>query len=186
MKRLSRRQFLHAATTSVALPAFVPASVLGADAPSKKITIGFIGTGDHGTSWNLHYYLKLREARVLMVCDVDASRMRRAKAMVDAEYDNEDCTMSKDFRDVLARKDIDAVMISTPDHWHTLISVMAARAGKDVQCEKPTLTIAEGKILIDTICNLGKVFQTSTEDRAVPEWRSWCATGELANCRRSK
>jgi predicted dehydrogenase len=170
MKRLSRRQFLHAATASVALPAIVPGSVLGADAPSKKITIGFIGTGDHGTSWNLHYYLKLREARVLMVCDVDASRMRRAKAMVDAEYDNEDCTMSKDFRDVLARKDIDAVMISTPDHWHTLISVMAARAGKDVQCEKPTLTIGEGKILIDTIRKLGKVFQTSTEDRAVPEY----------------
>jgi predicted dehydrogenase len=88
--------------------------------------------------------------------------------MVDADYDNEDCAVSKDFRDVLARKDIDAVMISTPDHWHTLISVMAARAGKDVQCEKPTLTVEEGKFLIKTIRETGRVFQTSTEDRSLP------------------
>ncbi len=173
MSRTSRRDFLKtssAASAALVLPSIVPASVLGADAPSKKITIGFIGTGDHGTGWNLHYYLKLNEAKVVMVCDVDGFRMRKAKAMVDAQYDNEDCAMSKDFRDVLARKDIDAVMISTPDHWHTLISVMAARAGKDVQCEKPTLTVNEGKILIDTIRRRKKVFQTSTEDRAVPEY----------------
>ncbi len=173
MSRTSRRDFLKAssaATAALALPSIVPASVLGADAPSKRITIGFIGTGDHGTGWNLHFYLKLAEAKIVMVCDVDGFRMRKAKAMVDAQYDNEDCAMSKDFRDVLARKDIDAVMISTPDHWHTLISVMAARAGKDVQCEKPTLTINEGKILIDTIRRRKCVFQTSTEDRAVPEY----------------
>jgi hypothetical protein len=168
MNRISRRRFLRAAATSAALPYFVPASVLGAEAPSRKITIGFIGTGDHGTQWNLTRYLELPAAKVLMVCDVDGYRMRRAKAMVDAKYDTEDCAMSKDFRDVLARKDIDAVMISTPDHWHTLISVMAARVGKDVQCEKPTLTISEGKILIDTMRKLGRVFQTSTEDRSLP------------------
>ena len=166
---LSRRRFLAAAAqSSLALPYLVPASVMGADAPSKKITIGFIGVGDHGTGWNLTRYLELRDARVLMVCDVDGFRMRKAKAMVDAKYDNEDCAMSKDFRHVLERKDLDAVMISTPDHWHTLISVMAARAGKDVQCEKPTLTIAEGKVLIETMRKLGRVFQTSTEDRSLP------------------
>src|SRR5436190_1338839 len=170
MKKLSRRQFLSASTKTLALPYIIPASVLGADAPSKRIAIGFIGTGDHGTTYNLHRYLELRDAKVVMVCDVDGFRMRRAKAMVDAQYDTEDCTMSKDFRDVLARKDIDAVMISTPDHWHTLISVMAARAGKDVQCEKPTLTIGEGKILIETIRRQSKVFQTSTEDRSLPEY----------------
>lgn len=103
-----------------------------------------------------------------MVCDVDGARMRKAKAIVDSVYDNEDCAMSKDFRELLARKDIDAVMISTPDHWHTLISVMAARSGKDVQCEKPTLTIDEGKFLIQTIRKTGRVFQTSTEDRSLP------------------
>ncbi|HEY5909807.1 MAG TPA: Gfo/Idh/MocA family oxidoreductase [Verrucomicrobiae bacterium] len=170
MKTTSRRRFLQTTAVGVTLPCLVPASVFGADSPSKKIAIGFIGTGDHGTGWNLQYYLKLRDARVVMVCDVDGFRMRKAKAMVDAEYDNEDCAMSKDFRDVLARKDIDAVMISTPDHWHTLLSVLAARAGKDVQCEKPTLTINEGKILIEAIRKQGRVFQTSTEDRAVPEY----------------
>ena len=170
MKKINRRQFVRAAASGLALPCIVPASVLGADAPSNKITIGFIGTGDHGITWNLQRYLELKEARVIVVCDVDGARMRRAKMMTDSKYDNEDCSTTKDFREVLARKDVDAVMISTPDHWHTLISVMAARAGKDVQCEKPTLTIGEGKILIDTMRKLGKVFQTSTEDRAVPEY----------------
>ena len=170
MKRLSRRQFLGAGAAGVALPLLIPPSVLGANAPSNQITVGFIGVGDHGTGWNLVRYLKLPAARVRMVCDVDGYRMRKAKAMVDAAYDNEDCGMTKDFREVLGRKDIDAVMISTPDHWHTLISVMAARAGKDVQCEKPTLTIAEGKVLIETIRKHGRVFQTSTEDRSVPEY----------------
>lgn len=152
----------------MALPYFIPGSVLGVAAPSKQITIGFIGVGDHGTGWNLRRYLELREAKVVMVCDVDGYRMRKAKAMVDAQYDNEDCAMTKDFRELLARKDIDAVMISTPDHWHTLISVLAAQAGKDVQCEKPTLTIEEGKILIDAIRKHRRVFQTSTEDRSLP------------------
>ncbi len=170
MKKVSRKHFLRSVSTTLALPCIVPATIFGADAPSNKITIGFIGTGDHGTGWNLHFYLKRPASRVVMVCDVDGFRMRKAKAMVDAAYDNEDCAMSKDFRDVLARKDIDAVMISTPDHWHTLISVMAARAGKDVQCEKPTLTIDEGKVLIQVIRQHKRVFQTSTEDRAVPEY----------------
>ncbi|HWI55964.1 MAG TPA: Gfo/Idh/MocA family oxidoreductase [Bacillota bacterium] len=170
MQPLSRRQFLRAGTVAVAAPYLVPASVLGADAPSKKLTVGFIGVGDHGTGWNLPPYLRHPEAKVLMVCDVDAYRMRKAKAMIDAHYDTEDCAMTQDFREVLARKDIDTVMISTPDHWHTLISLMALRAGKDVQCEKPTLTIDEGKLLIETVRKHNRVFQTSTEDRSVPEY----------------
>jgi predicted dehydrogenase len=168
MKRVTRRQFLQAGAAGLAIPTLVPASLLGADSPSNKITVGFIGVGDHGTTWNLDRYLTLPQAKVVMVCDVDGFRMRKAKAMVDAKYDNEDCAMGKDFREVLARKDIDAVMISTPDHWHTLISVMAIRAGKDVQCEKPTLTIDEGKVLVDTVRKNKKVFQTSTEDRSLP------------------
>lgn len=170
MNRFTRRQFIRTTATGIALPWFVPGTVLGADAPSKKITVGFIGVGDHGTGWNLARYLKLPAARVVMVCDVDGYRMRKAKAMVDAAYDTEDCAVSKDFREVLARKDIDAVMISTPDHWHTLISVLALRAGKDVQCEKPTLTVDEGKILIREVRRHERVFQTSTEDRSVPEY----------------
>jgi predicted dehydrogenase len=165
----SRRRFLRTAAAGIALPYFIPSHILGSTAPSKQITIGFIGLGEHGYGWNLKkYYLENAEARVLMVCDVDGERMRKAKKLVDAKYGNNDCATSKDFRDVLARKDIDAVMISTPDHWHTIMSVMAARAGKDVQCEKPTLTIDEGKFLIKQIRQTGRVFQTSTEDRSIP------------------
>ena len=151
MRQLSRRHFLKAGTVAAVVPALVPARVLGAEAPSNKITVGFIGTGDHGTGWNLRRYLQHADAKVLVVCDVDGQRMRHAKEIVDEQYLNDDCAMTKDFREVLARKDIDAVMISTPDHWHTLISVLAVRAGKDVQCEKPTLTIDEGKVLIDEV-----------------------------------
>ena len=171
---LSRRLFLKrtAATSAVlAVPTIVPASVFGADgavAPSNRITVGFIGTGDHGTSWNLRRYLTLPESQVRVVCDVAGDRMRHAKEIVDEQYRNKDCAMTRDFREVLARKDIDAVMISTPDHWHTLISVLAVRAGKDVQCEKPTLTIDEGKVLIREVRKHNRVFQTSTEDRSVP------------------
>src|SRR4029434_9858610 len=170
MNRFSRRHFLRSAAVSAAVPWIVPSTVFGADAPSNKLNVGFIGTGSHGVDWNLPPYLRAKEARVAMVCDVDGLRLKKAKAIVDAHYDNEDCAMTKDFREVLARKDIDAVMISTPDHWHTLISVMALRAGKDVQCEKPTLTIDEGKVLIKTVRKHKKVFQTSTEDRSVPEY----------------
>lgn len=168
MKNISRRHFIRTSAAMTAAPMILPARLLGKEAPSNTITVGFIGVGDHGTGWNLRRYLQFSDARVLVVCDVDGERMRRAKTIVDEQYMNKDCAVTKDFREVLARKDIDAVMISTPDHWHTLISVMALRAGKDVQCEKPTLTIDEGRILIETVRKHNKVFQTSTEDRSVP------------------
>lgn len=171
MKKLSRRDFIRAGSAVLAVPAFIPGRVLGADAPSRKITVGFIGTGSHGTDHNLRQYLQQPDARVLAVCDVDANRMRHAKDLVDAKYGNKDCATTGDFREILARRDIDAVMISTPDHWHTLISVLAVRAGKDVQCEKPTLSIDEGKILIDAVRRHKKVFQTSTEDRSLGFYR---------------
>lgn len=167
-RRISRRQFVQTGAAVAAAPIYIPSRLLGTNSPSNRTTVGFIGVGDHGRSWNLKYYLDLPESQVVTVCDVDSERMKKAKDMVDEKYGNQDCTMTKDFREVLARKDIDAVMISTPDHWHTLISVMALRAGKDVQCEKPTLSIGEGKVLIETVRKHGRVFQTSTEDRAVP------------------
>jgi predicted dehydrogenase len=166
---ITRRSFLKSTAVVAAVPYVVPSSVLGADgavAPSNKITVGFIGTGDHGVGRNLRMYLSQPDARAVAVCDVDSNRMRGAKQLVDEKYGNTDCAMAKDFREILDRKDIDAVMISTPDHWHTLMSVMAVKAGKDVQCEKPTLTIDEGKILVKTVRRYSKVFQTSTEDRS--------------------
>ena len=151
----------------------MPASVLGADgqvAPSNRITVGFIGVGDHGIGWNLPPYLRHPAARVVAVCDVDDFHLIRAQETVNERYGNEDCFTTKDFREVLARKDIDAVMISTPDHWHTLMSLMAIQAGKDVQCEKPTLTIHEGRVLAEAVRKHKTVFQTSTEDRSVAEY----------------
>jgi len=149
-------------------PCILPARVFGARAPSERITVGLIGVGQHGTNKNLRRYLELPNAQVLAVCDVDGDHLARAKAMVDERYGNKDCATSKDYREVIARRDIDAVMISTPDHWHTPISLVALEAGKDVQCEKPTLTIDEGKLLVAAVRKYQRVFQTSTEDRSLP------------------
>lgn len=172
MQAISRRRFLRRTATAAGLAAFptlVPESVFAAIPPSERINVGFIGVGGHGLGWNLRRYLMLREMAVVrIVCDVDRQRMERARNTVNEQYGNRDCEMTGDFREILARPDIDAVMISTPDHWHTLISVMAVRAGKDVQCEKPTLSIDEGKVLIREVRRFGRVFQTSTEDRSVP------------------
>lgn len=172
---MNRRSFLHTGLGTVgavlAAPYIVPSTVLGRDgavAPSEKITVGFIGTGSHAIHRNLPLYLQQPDAKVLVVCDVDSKHMAEAKALVDKKYGNSDCTTTKDFRDILVRQDIDAVMITTTDHWHVLMSVMAVRAGKDVQCEKPFMTIDEGKFLIKTVRQANKVFQTSTEDRSIP------------------
>ena len=171
---ISRRRFLRGAAGTVAVlgvaPTIVPAELLGPDAPSNKITSGFIGVGDHGTGWNLAYYLRNKTAKVLAVCDVDDNRAAHAKLLVNQTYENEDCFSTRDFREILARKDIDTVMISTPDHWHTIISLLAIKAGKDVQCEKPTLTIREGQVLTKAVREHKTVFQTSTEDRGLPEY----------------
>ena len=175
--RFSRRQFLKR-TTAAALaasvaPQIVPSSVLGMGgkvSPNNRITVGFIGTGDHGVNWNLGPYLRHQDAQVVAACDVDSNRLFRAQETINDHYKNEACFVTQDFREILARKDIDAVMISTPDHWHTIISILAVQAGKDVQCEKPTLTIDEGKLLIKAVRKHKRVFQTSTEDRSVPEY----------------
>jgi myo-inositol 2-dehydrogenase/D-chiro-inositol 1-dehydrogenase len=151
---------------ALALPTFVPGRVLGAEAPSKQITVGFIGTGGQGIYRNVNMFLQQPDARALAVCDVFQSRREQAKRIVDEKLGNKECTAHSDFREILSRKDIDAVMISTPDHWHGLISVLAIRAGKDVICEKPTYTIQEGRVLADLVKKTGAVFQTATEDRS--------------------
>ena len=98
------------------LPQVLPSRLFGKEAPSKKITMGFIGVGGHGTGINLRNFLNLPGARVLAVCDVQRSHAARAKAMVDKQYGDASCAQYEDFREILARKDIDAIVISTPDH----------------------------------------------------------------------
>jgi predicted dehydrogenase len=170
---MNRRGFLRGAAIAagaVGFPYFVPSSALGkggAVAPGNRITLGMIGVGGHGRSVNLSGFLAQPDAQVVAVCDVDPKQIEKARRQVSDKYGNNGCAAYKDFREVLARCDIDAVMISTPDHWHVPISVAAAKAGKDICCEKPTLTVAEGRVLSDTISKFKRVFQMSTEDRSI-------------------
>jgi predicted dehydrogenase len=153
----------------------------GRTAASQRITLGCIGVGSHGTAMNLKTFLGCSDSQVVAVCDVDSNYLKRAERMVNERYSQDThsgqykgCDATKDFREIIARDDIDAVVISTPDHWHALMSVMAAKAGKDVFCEKPTLTVEEGRILSDTIKRYGRVFQTASESRAVYVYHRMC------------
>ena len=127
---MHRRDFLKSGAAGLAAPAIVPSSVFGRNAPSNRITVGFIGTGGHGIGRNVRTFLQQEDAQCIAVCDVFRSRMQQAKKVIDQHNGNSDCTLHADFREILERKDIDAVMISTPDHWHALMSAMAMRRGK--------------------------------------------------------
>jgi predicted dehydrogenase len=153
---------------AAAAPTIVSPRVFGAYAPSKQITLGLIGTGIHGGGWNLNGFKRCADARILAVCDVMKSRCEATRDKVNQHHGNKDCAAYADWREILARGDIDAVMISTPDHWHVPMAAAASKARKDVCCEKPTLTIAEGRELIGIIRKNKTVFQTSTEDRSIP------------------
>ena len=178
---VTRRAFLQGAAGVAggiaAFPYVVPSSALGKDgtiAASERVTIGLIGVGDHGIKMNLRTFLGQPDVQVVAVCDVDTDHLRTARDMVNEKYGNKNCAAYRDFRELLARDDIDAVMISTPDHWHVPIAIAAAKAGKDVECEKPTLTVCEGRILVETMERYSRVFQWSTEDRAVYEYHRMC------------
>jgi len=181
MKKVNRRQFLTktmgVSAAAIGFPYFVRSSALGKAgtvAASERITMGFIGTGSHGRGVNLHNFLTNSDAHAVAVCDVDSNYRNIARDMVNQKYGNKDCAVYNDFREVIARSDIDGVMISTPDHWHVPIAIAAAKAGKDVECEKPTLTIAEGRALCETMKRYNRVFQWSTEDRSADVYHRMC------------
>lgn len=184
---LSRRRFLAGSLACGVAPAFVPARLLGDDAPSKKITLGFIGTGSQGIGRNLGSFLNESAARALAVCDVFADRRAEAKRRVDQRYGNSDCRSYADFRQLLADTRLDAVVISTPDHWHVPMAMMALDAGLDVFCEKPTLTIDEGRRLVDEVQRRNAVFQWGIEDRSVIHYyklAQWARNGEIGQLQR--
>jgi predicted dehydrogenase len=177
---LTRRSFLQRAaiTTGAAFagPLILPSSVLGQStqpSPSNRITIGVIGTGRQSTYANIPGFLHEPDAQIIAVCDVDSWRMAKAKKQVEDFYAKQTdsgsykgCAAFRDWRELLARQDIDAVMIATPDHWHVIMAMAALKAGKDVACEKPlTRNIAEGRLLADTVKKLGRVFRTDSEFR---------------------
>lgn len=151
-------------------PTFIPSSVFGAKAPSNRITMGCIGVGIMG-SGNLKGFMGKADARVVAVCDVDSNHRERARKMTGLGP----ASAYNDFRDLLERQDIDTVVISTPDHWHVPISIAAAKAGKDIYCEKPlTLTIAEGRILCDAVKRYGRILQTGSQLRSDSKCRFGC------------
>lgn len=169
-RRMSRRRVLGGAA-ALALPYVISSNVWGADAPSRRITMGAIGLGGQGTH-NLKSFLTFDDVRVLAVCDVDAGHLKRAKETVDAAYGNHDCAAYHDFREVLDRKDIDTVLIATPDHWHAILAIEAAKAGKDIYCEKPiSLTIAEGRAVAETMRRYSTVYQSGTQRRSIACFR---------------
>jgi len=170
---ISRRTLLKkglAGGAALALPVIVPSSVFGEDAPSNRITIGMIGTGNQGIL-NLRAFMPKSAAKVIAVCDVDFTHREEARKRAGL---NEDSSYD-DFRDLLARDDIDAVCVCTPDHWHALVSIAAMKAGKDVYCEKPlAYSVAEGRALCDNVKRYGRILQTGSHQRSDKNFRHAC------------
>ncbi len=179
--KTNRRQFLKrsAGVASVAfgLPVIVPGSALGKDghtAASERVTLGSIGVGSMGRG-DMKGLMKSEGVQVLAVCDVFEDRRDKAKGIVDDQYKNSDCKTYNDFQDVLARKDIDAVCITTQDHWHALIAIAAAKAGKDIYCQKPLgMTVQECQAIRNAVRRYGRVFQTGTQQRSERSFRFAC------------
>ncbi len=174
----NRRQFLKnsaAAGTFLLTPTIVPSSVFGADAPSNRITFGCIGVGRMGLG-DLREILGFKQVQVIAVCDVDSNRVKYAQQLVDKKYSTKgDCATYKDFRDLIARDDIDAVSVVTPDQWHALPAIAAAKAGKDIFLQKPlTLTIKEGRVLSDTVRRYNRIFQVGSQQRSETNFRTAC------------
>jgi predicted dehydrogenase len=162
---------LAAGAAAAAFPTIVPSRALGLDgavAPSERITLGVIGIGPRCT-YVLKSMLGLADVRCLAIADVQASRRDAGKALVDTHYGNADCRLHRDFRDLLDRKDIDAVLIATGDRWHAAAAILAAEAGKDVYCEKPCgLTIQNCQEIQAAFDRTGRIFQAGTQRRSVP------------------
>ncbi|MBX7259407.1 MAG: Gfo/Idh/MocA family oxidoreductase [Candidatus Hydrogenedentes bacterium] len=187
-KGLSRRQFLGrsaaVAAGAVGFPYIVPASALGLNgtvAPSNRIVMGCIGVGGQGT-YNMTAFLGQPDAQVVAVCDVDTKHRAGAKEKVEQTYaaqkadgSYKGCDEYGDFRELLAREDIDAVTICTPDFWHPIVAVAAAKAGKDMYCEKPLAnSIGEGRAVCNAVAQYGRVFQTGSHERSRDNARYAC------------
>jgi predicted dehydrogenase len=172
----NRREFLSrtaVATSAVAAPWIVSPKVFGASyvAPSEKITLGVIGIGPRCT-YDLKAMLQLDDVQCVAIADVQSSRRDAGKALVDGHYGNKDCVLFRDFRELLDRKDIDAVIVATGDRWHATASMAAAVAGKDVYSEKPCgITIGDCQDLADTFNKTKQVFQAGTQRRSVPNFQ---------------
>jgi predicted dehydrogenase len=180
-KRISRRQFLKRASGitagAVTFPYFFSSSALGQagrPAPSDRIVMGCIGMGGQGTG-DMRGFLGKKEAQVVAVCDVDKKHRDQAKKIVDEKYGNDDCKAYIDFREVIERRDIDALLLALPDQWHSIPAIMGARSGKDIYGEKPLArTIREGRAICDAMHRYGRIWQTGSWQRSVGHFRRAC------------
>jgi hypothetical protein len=189
---ISRRSLIKAAACAVAVPTIVPRSVFGAHAPSNRINIGFIGLGNQ-SKVDLPAFLKNDDVQVLAVCDVnkgsdgykdakDFLGREPGKQKVEAYYTDKKsvgkykgCDAYSDFREVLARDDIDAVVIVVPDHWHALMTIAAAKSGKDIYCEKPlSLTVEQGQAMVKAVRKYNRILQTGSQHRSNDSTRRGC------------
>ena len=173
----TRREFLGTgalALAASAFPAIIPASALGKDgavAPSNRITVGVIGCGPQGRG-DLRNFLNQTDCQVVAVCDVKPDQLALAKKAVDDQYKNQDCKTYRYFREIIGRKDIDACLIATPDHWHVPASLLAVNAGKDIYTEKPLgLSLEEDQVLRAAVHRKQRVFQFGTQQRSSRNFR---------------
>ena len=182
----TRRQFLQRSATAagglaLGVPTLVPGSALGIGrtAPNERISLGFIGLGWKGFEgcWGslLQTFIADKSAQVLAACDVDRRYLERARQFVDRTYGTQDCATYRDFRELIARPDLDAVVIATPDHWHAVQTILACRAGKDVFCEKPlSLTVREARAMVNAGRRYQRVVQTGSQSRSNGRVRFGC------------
>ena len=174
---MRRRHFLKSLAltgTLASFPTLIPSSVLGAAAPSKRINVGAIGLGGMG-SGNLGGFLGDPRCRVLAVCDVDRGHVEEAQKRVNNTYSSQDCAAYKDFRELIARDDIDAISLATPDHWHAIPAILSAKSGKDVYGEKPfSHELREGRAMVNALKQYGRVWQTGSWQRSTGDFRFAC------------
>jgi len=183
----TRRSFLKTTALTLGVPTFIPASALGRDghvAPSNRIVVGAIGIGPRGRKV-LSCFLKEKDVQFVAIADAQENRRETVRRMAMRAYDTEDCVKYSDMNEMLERDDIDATLICTGDRWHALASMRAAKAGKDIYCEKPcSMTIRETQELADTVNRYGRVFQAGTQRRNVDNFRFSCdlaRSGKLGN-----
>ncbi len=176
----SRRQFIKnitGAASLLAFPTIIPANLLGKNGavlPSNKITVGCIGVGWMGTD-NMENFLREADAQVVAVCDVDDEHLLNAKNIVNAHYGNKDCATYHNFRELIARKDIDVVSLGLPDHWHAIPAIEAAKAGKDAYGEKPlSHSLREGRAMCDAVKRYNRIWQTGSWQRSQANFRFAC------------
>ena len=165
---ITRRQALKYTLAGGAAFSILPASLRGDNAPSKRVNIAMIGTGRQGINANMRTFLGMDNVRVVAVCDVDRLRLKYAKSIVDKKYKDSSCKIFTDFREALDMPGLDAVMVSTPDHWHTIPALMAMKKGLHVSCEKAmTRYFAEGRAMADMAKKSGVVFRLDSECRSL-------------------